>query len=55
MAKKQPNPRNEKPISLHPLTPEEALRRAMNVKPDDVAESESKEKSKKNAKKGKGN
>lgn len=26
-----PNPRNEKPISHHPLTPEEALRRALNV------------------------
>jgi hypothetical protein len=27
------NPRNEKPISLHPLTLEEALRGAMSVKP----------------------
>ena len=33
---KQPddhNPRNEKPISLHPLSVEEALKRAMQAKP----------------------
>lgn len=33
MKKKQPdtNPRNSKPISLYPMKPEEAIRRALNA------------------------
>ena len=33
MNENTPNPGNEKPISLHPLTPENALERLMQVKP----------------------
>lgn len=37
MAKNPPhNPRNEKPVSLHPLTTDEALRHVLNVKKSDV-------------------
>lgn len=34
MPEPEKNPRNEKPVSLAPLSVEEALRRAMNAKPD---------------------
>lgn len=37
---KHPNPRNEKPISLHPLTADQALAAALNVKKADVAKLE---------------
>lgn len=42
MSEKRRNPRNEKPISLKPLTVEEALRRAMNAKPEKNRKAESK-------------
>lgn len=37
------NPRNTKPISLHPFSPEEALRRAMSIKPPQKPEAKVKE------------
>lgn len=49
MAEKPHNPRNEKPVSLHPLTTDQALAAALNVKKADVdklSEAEKKAKAK---------
>ncbi len=40
------NIRNAKPISLYPLKPEEALRRAMNVSPSELKQERGKGKRK---------
>jgi len=42
----KPNPRNTRPISLHPLTTDEALRRALNVSKEQVEKEEKREKAK---------
>ena len=51
MSNANPNPRNTRPISLHPLTTNEALRRALNVKKEDVDAAEKREKAKPDRKK----
>jgi len=44
MTDEDKNPRNTKPISLHPLTPDEALRHALSVSKEEVEASERAEK-----------
>lgn len=41
MSRERPNPRNEKPISLHPMTLEDALKKAMSAKPPKYEDKES--------------
>jgi len=41
MKVKKYNPRNEKPVSLHPLNLEDALKKAMQTKPHTVQDTSS--------------